>query len=370
MKIIAFYLPQFHTFKENDEWWGKGFTEWTNVKNAKPLFEGHNQPRIPLNKNYYDLSDDKVMEWQAELAKEYGIYGFCYYHYWFDGKILMKKPMESMLNNPNITLPFCICWANEDWTRAWADKSREVLISQTYGDKKEWQRHYEYLKQFFADSRYIHVNNKPIFVIYRPEIIPCLKDMLEEWNELAKKDGFAGICYIYQFKNYNHMKSSTGYLFDYGIEYQPIFSRWEYKKSISFIKQYLRNYVSDKLGIESRKENVICLDYDKEWQRILKTKPRDNKMIPGAFVDWDNTPRHKNRGMIYMGTTPEKFEKYLSQQIKRAKDVYKKDMIFLFAWNEWGEGGYLEPDEHYQYRMLEAVKKALANNGEIIHNED
>lgn len=366
MRIIAFYLPQFHSFKENDEWWGKGFTEWTNVKSAIPLYEGHYQPRIPLQGNYYNLLEDEVMIWQSKLAKRYGIYGFCYYHYWFDGKILMQKPMENMLNNPNITLPFCISWANEDWTQAWVDKSRKVLISQTYGKKDDWKKHYEYLRPFFKDDRYTKEDGKPLFIIYRPELIKVLREMLEYWNELAIQDGFNGICFAYQFKNFNHMKSKDGDLFQYGIEYQPVFSRKDYKKTIGFAKQYARNLIAARLKWKSKKENIICYDYDKAWENILSTEPRDDKMIPGAFVDWDNTPRHKNRGSVYLNVTPEKFRKYLSNQIRRARDVYHKDMLFLFAWNEWGEGGYLEPDEKYHYSMLEAVKDALIETGEYI----
>ena len=165
MKIIAFYLPQFHSFPENDEWWGKGFTEWTNVKRAKPSFKGHYQPRIPLNKNYYNLTDVNALKWQADIAKKYGVYGFCYYHYWFDGHMLMEKPMEIMLQNKEVDLPFCICWANENWTKAWAQHSRKVLIAQTYGDKKDWEKHFYYLLPFFKDKRYIYKDGMPIFVI-------------------------------------------------------------------------------------------------------------------------------------------------------------------------------------------------------------
>ena len=144
MKIIAFYLPQFHEFRENDEWWGKGFTEWTNVKSAKPLYKGHNQPKVPYGEKYYNLLDTETLRWQSKLAKEYGVYGFCYYHYWFDGKMLMNRPMELLLENTDITQKFCICWANEKWTKAWAKKERTVLIDQTYGNEKDWKEHFEY----------------------------------------------------------------------------------------------------------------------------------------------------------------------------------------------------------------------------------
>ena len=160
MKIIAFYLPQFHNIPENDEWWGDGFTEWTNVKKAKPLYEGHMQPRVPLGGNYYNLLDDNVKIWQADLAKKYGVYGFCYYHYWFNGKMLLEKPMEQMLANKEVDIPFCICWANEPWTKAWVGDERKLLIAQEYGQEEEWKQHFMYLLPFFKDERYITKNGK------------------------------------------------------------------------------------------------------------------------------------------------------------------------------------------------------------------
>lgn len=221
MKIISFYLPQFHTFPENDRWWGKGFTEWTSVKSAKSLYRGHIQPRIPLNHNYYDLTDPETVRWQSALAKKYGIYGFCYYHYWFDGKMLMNKPMELMLQDQNIDLPFCICWANENWTRAWAKKSKEVLIAQTYGNKEDWKDHFYYLLPFLKDHRYIRIDEKPVIVIYRPELIPTLQEMLEFWQEMAVKAELPGLTFMYQQSAFKHETDKGGKLFDYAIEYQP-----------------------------------------------------------------------------------------------------------------------------------------------------
>ena len=366
MKIIAFYLPQFHTFPENDRWWGKGFTEWENLKKATPLYQGHNQPREPLNDNYYDLSNIETLRWQAQLAKEYGIYGFCYYHYWFDGHMLMEKPMENMLKDKSVDLPFCICWANENWTKAWAKKSREVLISQTYGDKKDWENHFYYFLQFFKDNRYIMVNNKPLLVIYRPELIPTLKEMLKIKKKLALENGLDGITFAYQQTTYDHTKAETGYLFDYGIEYEPnMVKNIEQCKTLPVIVRKSLNIIFSKLNLPTKKIASIRYSYDDAWKRILNHVPKDQKMIPGAFVDWDNTPRYGRGASIYEGVTPEKFEKYLSQQIKHTRKIYKKDMIFLFAWNEWGEGGYLEPDKKYGYGMLNAVKRALLSTNEF-----
>lgn len=365
VKLIAFYLPQFHTFKENDLWWGEGFTEWRTVKNAKKLFSGHDQPRVPYNDNYYCLNDNgDTLQWQAELAKQYGVYGFCMYHYWFDGKMLMEKPMEILLARKDIDTHYCICWANENWTRAWADKTQEVLIEQHYGDQSDWKRHFEYFLKFFKDPRYILKDNKPVLVIYRPEIIPTRNEMFELWDKMAKANGFDGIHLLYQQNKYNPENDAAGKWFDSGIEYQPQYAmslvnnKWH---RIPYNIHSALNYFSDKTKLFWNKGLAFRHSYDKLWKSILSDFPKRENMYPGAFVDWDNTPRHKKRGSYCEGVTPEKFEWYLKQQIARTIDVYKKDMLFIFAWNEWGEGGYLEPDESNKYAYLEAIRSAMEN---------
>ena len=371
MKIITFYLPQFHDIPENDEWWGKGFTEWHNVKKARPLFEGHQQPRVPLNHNYYNLLDDETKIWQSELAQKYGIYGFCYYHYWFSGKLLLERPMEQMLRNKKITIPFCICWANEPWTKAWVGESK-ILIAQKYGGRDEWEAHFNYLLPFFKDERYIYENEKPLVVIYRPHIIPCLNEMLDCWDELARKNGLKGITFASQHIWDN--KEADDSRFTYHIESQPLFALKDINEGkYSFLKK-MRNTVSNtleqitgknlrQLGIGMLAGNRI--EYDTVWEVIVNKTPESEKSIPGAFVEWDNTPRRGKGGKIFMDASPDKFRRYLSRQIDRAKMVYHKDMIFMFAWNEWCEGGYLEPDERYGYQYLEAVRDALAENDEL-----
>ncbi|MCD8100238.1 MAG: glycoside hydrolase family 99-like domain-containing protein [Oscillospiraceae bacterium] len=373
MKIIAFYLPQFHNIPENDEWWGKGFTEWVNVKKAKPLYEGHIQPRIPLNKNYYNLLDEDVQKWQVRLAKEYGIYGFCYYHYWFDGHLLLEKPMENMLKNSDIDLPFCICWANEAWTRAWVGETK-TLIPQRYGTKKEWKEHFDYLLPFLKDERYIKDDEgKPIFVIYRPEIIEVLNEMLDFWNELSIANGLPGISFAYQQLNFDLMKDRDDSRFKYNIEFQPMYCFYDLtSQKYSFLrkaKRWLVAFVEKHTGKDIRQlgrgNNLVGfnrISYDDAWKAILAHNPESNKCIPGAFVDWDNTPRHGDRGRIYTGASPEKFEEYLKQLIVIAKEKYKKDMIFIDAWNEWAEGAYLEPDERFEYGYLEAIRNALLSD--------
>lgn len=381
MKIIAFYLPQFHNIPENDEWWGDGFTEWVNVKKAKPLYAGHVQPKEPLDDNYYDLTDDKVKVWQSQLAKKYGVYGFCYYHYWFNGKLLLEKPMEQMLANPEVDTPFCICWANEAWTKAWVN-STQTLIPQKYGEKKEWKDHFDYMLKFFKDDRYIKCDGKPLLVIYKPELIECGNEMIDYFQELAKEAGFPGICMAYQHGNmdfYSENKDDSRY--DLDIEFQPIYARYDYDKDhaksglkvkLKPIYNKMSIWLGKKLGREINlrwkkkgSDVVRKYDYDKIWECILNKKVVDKKRVPGAFAMWDNTPRHGLNGHVYMGATPEKFEAYLKRLIKKTKTEYNKDMIFVYAWNEWAEGGYLEPDKENGYGYLKAIHNALEATGEL-----
>lgn len=373
MKIITFYLPQFHEIPENNKWWGKGFTEWVNVKKAKPLFDGHYQPRIPKDKNYYNLLDKKNIKWQAEIAKKYGIYGFCFYHYWFDGHMLLEKPIEILLQNKDIDINYCISWANEDWTNAWTNNSNKTLISQNYGSKKEWIEHFEYFLRFFKDNRYIRIDNKPLLIIYRPELIGCLNEMLDTWKELAIKNGFEGITFAYQHFNYGNMKNKDDSRFSYQIEYQPSYSMKESENNrlLLFMKRiknkidvFSQRIFHKSIPVSELRNNLKKYNYDDLWDNILKRNPENEKNIPGAFVGWDNTPRKNTRGSVVVNNTPSKFENYMVKQINNAKNKYHKDFIFMFAWNEWAEGGYLEPDEKYNYEYLQAIKNALNRTNE------
>ena len=256
MKIIAFYLPQFHTIPENDEWWGEGFTEWSNVKAAKQLFENHRQPRVPLDNKYYNLLDRDTLAWQIELAKKYGVYGFCFYHYYFDGHMLLEKPMEIMRNDPTLNIPYCISWANENWTNAWkADGNVKTLIQQTYGDKGQWRAHFEYLLPFFKDENYIKEDNRPFFVIYRPEIIPCLNEMLDYWNQLAIENGFCGMVFAYQQLTFHVMSNHDESRFKYNIEYQPSYARYDMQMNQKEVKKKMAFLLRDKI----RKFTIIAL---------------------------------------------------------------------------------------------------------------
>jgi len=365
MKVIAFYLPQFHAIPENDKWWGKGFTEWVNVKKAEPLFQNHYQPRVPLNKNYYNLLDPDTMKWQVELANKYDVYGFCFYHYWFSGKKLLEKPVEDFLRRKELNTHFCLCWANESWTNIWANGSADIIMQQSYGREAEWIEHFNYLVDFFKDDRYIKNNNKPLLVVYRPELIDCLEEMLSCWNRLAMENGFDGIEFAYQNVSYYLSKNRRDDLFSYAIEYQP---NWTLSlqniSTLQRIKKSLLLFVEKKMNLNLREKLQVFtklkkIDYVTAWNFIIDSKPNTKISVPCAFVDWDNTPRKGKRGLVAENANPTDFEKFFLKLLYKTKDEFKKDMVFVFAWNEWAEGGYLEPDEKYGCGYLQAIKNAL-----------
>lgn len=371
MKIIAFYLPQFHSIPENDEWWGKGFTEWVNVKRAGCLVRGQRQPRVPLNNNYYDLSDSRTMDWQIGLAKEYGVYGFCFYHYWLNGKLLLEKPVEAFLNDKSKDMPFCISWANHSWTNAWVSKTPTMLLKQTYGDEEEWKAHFEYLLPYLSDSRYIKHNGKPLLIIYDPNDIPNLKERLEYINKLAVEHGLGGITFAYQSLSYQLSRKNND-PFTCGVEYQPQYVRGlRAQRKFALLRKIKRSvfrFIRRISGVQLRTDamnSLSTISYDDVWNDVINMKPLCEGNIPGAFVDWDNTPRRGTGGSLVTDATPEKFETYLKKQIERARNVYHSDKIFLFAWNEWAEGGYIEPDEAFEYGNLQAIKNALIATGEF-----
>ena len=376
VKTIAFYLPQFHTIPENDASYGEGFTEWSNTKKAIPLFEGHYQPRTPLEENYYCLLDDGVMEKQANMAKNYGIYGFCYYHYWFkNGKKLLEKPLELMLHNPKIDIPFCLCWANENWTKRWDGGNNEVIVEQDYGDLEDLNNHVDYLCQYFKDSRYIKDDGLPILLIYKPEIIPNLKAVVSSIRERVRYNGFRNVKLIVQYPKF-YFDGANMNLFDAYVQFEPRFIQ-DYESNLqrSAIKKKLKSAmlnagfsklvskVEKKLGEKNTRQSKVGLsvrDYDKDWQMILDYPVTDKRMIAGAFVDWDNTPRNK-RGLCYTGATPEKFRNYMTQLVEKVNKEYENKYIFINAWNEWAEGAYLEPDEKNGYDYLKGLRRALDN---------
>lgn len=350
MKIFAFYLPQFHEIPENNEWWGDGFTEWVNVKNATPLFAGHNQPRAPLDDNYYDLSDTKVMKLQAEMAKKYGIDGFCFYHYWFGGKQLLQKPLLALLDNQDVDIEYCFSWANEPWARTWDGREKDVLMPQNYGNKEDWLVHFSYLVQFFKDNRYIKINGKPVLLIYKSKDIPNFDQMIDFWNALAFEHGFENGIHIVetmggkQSKPISEKSSAV-------VEFEPSLSLGRNGNKLFWLLNKFKMILNK--GLYRFKFNLVA-----EISISRDVKYAKKALYLGCFVGWDNTPRKGINGVVFDDATPSSFERYLSRQINKTSE---DSMIFINAWNEWAEGAYLEPDKKQGYAYLEAVKRAKNN---------
>lgn len=355
MKVIAMFLPQFYQNEQNDTWWGEGYTDWVAVKAANKLFSNHYEPRVPLNDNYYNLLNRETMRWQAELMSRYNIYGMCFYHYWFkDGQQALEKPAENLLKWKDINMPFCFSWANETWARSWSKISDKnswclsenqkekcedngILLEQDYGDEQDWIAHLDYLLPFFKDKRYICIQNKPVFLIYKPRLIKCFDKMKKIWNDIAIKNGFDGIYFIAT----NELKYD---LYDAVILQQPGMVLSQYYKESTYSEEY------------PVKKSI---DYEELWMHIINVDYSSYRDVyVGGVVGYDDTPRRGSNGTSIINASPEIFEKYLKKLIK-LNENNGVDMVFLNAWNEWGEGMYLEPDEKYGYRYLEAVKNAL-----------
>ena len=365
MKILALYLPQYHRIPENDNWWGEGFTEWINVKKGTPLFKGHYQPKIPLNNNYYDLSDGngEVWRWQAELAREYGIYGFCIYHYWFEGKMLLEKPMEILLRRKDIDVNYCICWANETWRRTWYGLRNEVLIEQTYGTEDDWKNHFKYLLPFFKDSRYIKIKNRPVIHIYRSSEIENLSLMRTLWDSMAIEAGFEGV-FIVSGLCKDQIDGRTDSIDAY-YEFEPGFvlrhafmKRYKYPY---YLRSLLNIWINKLLGTQ-KLERVIDIRGIHESSLVFNKKQKksmDNdkkKIFPGTCPMWDNTARRGYKGMVTINNSKKEFHNHL---VNLKEFVLKEpsDYLYINAWNEWGEGAYLEPDSKNHFIYLEAIKQ-------------
>lgn len=351
MKIISFYLPQFHEIPENNDAWGRGFTEWTNVTKSKPLFLGHNQPRIPLGGNYYNLLDDGVMEWQTSLARKYGIYGFCLYHYWFNGRLVLEKPAQSLLGNEGIDFHYCFAWANEPWTKTWhgAGGNKEILIPQTYGGEEEWGRHYAYFRPFFHDRRYIKEGGRPMLLIYRLRNIPHFNDMIRYWNTRAREDGFQGLFLVSMNVCREHVAKSIWV--DGSVDFEPNRTKSERLGTESAVVP------KEKGGWLWNRFAVKAIQYDAINREMLKT-PHGKNHFRTIFVDYDDSPRRGTRAVVTRGSAPEKFGRYLRAALRQSREE-GNGYVFLNAWNEWGEGNYLEPDERYGHSYLEKIRECV-----------
>lgn len=365
VKLIANYLPQYHQIPENDRWWGEGYTDWEAVKKCKPLYFGHNQPRIPYQRDYYALDNIDSIKRQAEYATRYGIYGFGIYHYWFSSEMqLLQKPAELLLNNRNIDIHYMFIWDNATWKRTWSNvktgndwapmfensqnSGNGILAELIYGNEEDWKKHLEYLLPFFEDDRYIKIDNKPLFGIFNQDgDSEIITNMMSYWDGLLKEKGFAGLFDLGKQNSYGIESTKWQFI------YNPEWDGWVWHSQFQRIKNRIQKDLS-KLA-----NKPLLYDYNKIWDRIIKTaeKTGENVFLSG-FVDYDDSPRRGAKGRIVRNASPEKFEKYLAKLLQISKKQ-NKEYLFLTAWNEWGEGAYLEPDETHGFDYLEAIKRAV-----------
>lgn len=357
-RVIAFYLPQFHPTKENDEWWGKGFTEWTCISKAKPLFKGHYQPKVPADLGYYDLRVPESRVMQAEYAKMAGIEGFCYWHYWFgNGKRLLERPFNEVLESGSPNFPFCLGWANHSWyAKLWnKDESLDkLLIEQTYNGVNDYYTHFQFVLKAFKDQRYIKDGEKPLFFIFKPFDIPS--DFIPTWQKLAKENGFKnGISFIAncRYNEDDNLLLKRGFDYIYmdrvGLYYEKDFNK--YKKMIQHLKSFLFN------------RPLLCFDYSKYVHTLNGATAKKINYIPCLMPNWDHSPRSGKKALILTSSTPDKFRKHICEVLKFIQ--YKpeqKRFVFLKSWNEWGEGNYMEPDQKFGISYINTLKEELSKS--------
>lgn len=358
--VMAVYLPQFHETQDNSAWWGEGFTDWDAVRKAEVCFEGHGVPWVPLENNYYDLSKIESLQWQADIAKKYGVDCFSFYHYYFkDGKMELEKPAELLLEHPEVDISFCFNWASVSWVRTWSkisgniwsekfdvrkeEDSSGVLVEQNYGSSSDWKKHFEYLLPFFRDRRYYRIDDKPVFIFYDPKDISCIKDMIDLWNELAKSEGLKGIYSIGVNAN------SSYYNLDASLQYEP-------RNAINCLNEKGKAFTQN---------GVRCFDYQDIWEAILSNEGYAGvHTFYSGVSGYDDTPRRGKSGECLVNRTPKIFEQNLRKlMIKSA--ACGNEFLLINAWNEWGEGMYLEPDEQSKFAYLQAIKNVKEQMKEI-----
>ncbi|HEX4336082.1 MAG TPA: glycoside hydrolase family 99-like domain-containing protein [Polyangiaceae bacterium] len=352
-RLLGLYLPQFHPIPENDEWWGKGFTEWTNVTRAQPQFRGHYQPHLPGELGFYDLRLPEVRIQQAALAREYGLAGFCYYHYWFNGRLLLERPLREVLESGAPDFPFCICWANENWTRTWTGGNAEILLEQHYSSDDD-REHIRWLLPYLKDRRYVTIQGKPVLMIYRTGLLPDPRSTLAIFREEAAAAGLPGLYLIRMESNFPGEDSSPTELgFDAAMEFQP-----------RMVGEPLPTWAKGKtrylLPTAFRRNKIR--DYD-EMVRLALARPAPAyKRFSCVSPGWDNTCRRLPRlaANIWINSTPEKYQGWLYETLRRFEPFGPdEDLVLVNAWNEWAEGNHLEPDRKWGRAYLEATRRAL-----------
>ena len=378
-RILALYLPQFHPIPENDAWWGPGFTEWTNVVKAKPSFRGHVQPKIPADLGFYDLRLPETREQQAQLAREAGIEGFCYYHYWFGGKQLLERPFNEVLASGKPDYPFCICWANHSWSnKTWNRKSNmqknSMLIEQTYPGDQDDREHFLALLPAFNDPRYITIDGKPVFFLYSPWTHSRLKEWIANWRQLAKEHGLKGLYLVGMCDSVltfrlnadgtrsvtmPNLKSSADIfksVLDMGFDAVNSFGRRRGELLSKGKYTDLANTVLRKMGLPIG----TYYDYAKTVNGFFAPEDKWENVFPTILSQWDRSPRAATYDGIYVGATPEKFEQHIKDALEVIKEKSPEHQILILkSWNEWGEGNYVEPDLQFGHGWLDAIRNAI-----------
>jgi lipopolysaccharide biosynthesis protein len=355
VRVIALYLPQFHPIPENDEWWGKGFTEWTNVGKAKPLFKGHYQPRVPADLGYYDLRVPETRQAQADLAKEAGIEGFCYWHYWFgNGKRLLDRPFKEVLSSGKPDFPFCLAWANHTWkAKTWSpDKGPDnILIEQAYYGLDDYTEHFQSLLPAFLDSRYIRIKNKPMFLIWDPDDLPDAAIFINHWNKLARENGLEGIHFIASSKDAKNIDNFIIQGFD-SVSLDLLADTFTHR---SFLRKSWHRLLREIINIPQ------YVFYDEYINYFKKNMPISQHIFPAVIPNFDHSPRSGNL-WVFRNSTPEKFAKLLRRLfIKLSTKDPETNVVILRSWNEWGEGNYMEPDLKFGHGYIQALKNELNN---------
>jgi lipopolysaccharide biosynthesis protein len=345
VKALAFYLPQYHRVAENDGWWGEGFTEWTSVRKAEPRFEGHYQPHVPGELGYYDLGSVDVQRRQADLGRAYGLHGFCYYHYWFNGRRILERPLDQLLAHPEIEFPFCVCWANENWTRRWDGNDQEILLGQRHSPEDD-EAFFRALLPALRDPRYIRVDGKPMLLVYRANLLPDARATAQRWRTLARDAGLPGLhlCAVL----FHHLEDPRAFGFDAGVEFPP-------HKFINAENDVEAAAVP--AGFRGR-----LVDYRKVLAQALTwSVPEDFIAYRGVMVSWDNTPRRQDSPHVFVNSSPLDYHFWLRRMVEQTEQRLPEEhqWIFINAWNEWGEGCHLEPDQKYGRQWLRATHAAL-----------
>lgn len=353
IKVLALYLPQYHPIPENDKWYGRGFTEWTNVGKAKPLFRGHYQPQVPADLGYYDLRVPETRLAQAELACEFGVTGFCYWHYWFgNGRRLLERPFNEVLRSGEPDFPFCLGWANHSWKGIYNGvKTKESLIEQEYGGIEDYERHFYDVLPAFQDSRYVRIDGKPFFLIFSPLEIPDSRAFIDLWQELAIKNGLKGI----HFVAHTYRPDDIEKLLSLGYDAVNVVRLFEYQRiGLSLFRMAL-----NKINREIFKHGFWC-QYKDAMKYFSGDEDRWENVYPTIVPNWDHSPRTGKFGGILKNSTPELFQKHVEKTISYVQDKSSEHrVVILKSWNEWAEGNYMEPDLKHGRGYLEALKRAL-----------